>query len=1338
MKRIEFFIIAILLCFNANGKNHHFRHIGIADGLSQVCIYSIYQDELGTVWVGTSEGLNRYNGENAKAFSLSSAGLGIPNREISRVTGDKNGHLYILSGRNLVMMDIYHEKFQVLIRDKARAFCCHKDTLWVACGNEICKFVPGRDNIPQKVGDLSNKGSCVDMLVEGDSLYIATYDRLIAAPCNDVNEHREMLKYQRGRCLTHDSSGNFWVGTWEGLYLLERDGTVRIFKSDEGTISDNQVRAVLEDSSQKIWIGTFKGLDSYDPESNSWEHFTGYGSYANTLSHNSVLALHKDMQDNIWVGTYYGGINIFNPNDENNIFFHSEPHIESSLSFPVVGKMTEDELGNIWICTEGGGLNRYDAENGDFTRLMHMEGNGRSIGSNNLKSILYREKNNRLYVGTHLGGLYIHDPSTGKGYTLHHVKGDKTSLPHEIINDIQNYKRGLALLTQGGPTFMDPVSEKFYPLINNADINKILNREFQWETFLIDRKDRMWLASTENGILCVDLVTSQMTRYDQGALGMSKTVHIYEDRYGDIWFSTIGSGVLRFQEKDGSFIGYDTDNCLPSNYCYYITGGRDNDELYILHSDGFSIFDVGSSSVMGTYNLMEQTYAQGSAIFRSSNGYVFISGTNGLSAFREKNLENKTETRLSYDKLWIHNDEIEPDDHTGILDCIVAKTESIKLRYNQNNITVEFITHDFTNKSKDLKYEYLLEGFDNNWTRTSTRSITYTKLRPGNYTLRTRAVDEPDSEIALGIRIKAPFYSSIWAYLIYVILAGLICWILVRLYIRHVTLKQSLGYEIKEKEHIEKMNEEKLRFFMNISHEFITPLTLIIGQIEIMMQKEDLSNQINKRIQRIYRNAWHMRNLISELLDFRKQEQGYLKLKIEEGNLVSFTRQIYMCFNEFAQKKDMTYRFECTESSISAWFDPRQLQKVIFNLISNAFKYSHDNGTITVEVKRSNNNAIVSVTDSGIGIPEEELSRIFERFYRGNGSSTKTTGTGLGLSLSKGIIDMHHGSIEVNSKEGQGSRFSFTLPLGNRHFTVEELANQNADEIAAHDVPLMEIPMTEMSDTCNFEEEETTTEYSHSEIGLVPSVLIVDENAELVTMLKDIFSQKYTVYTALSGHEGFNIVQTNQPDLVICDVAIADMSGKDLCYRIKNNVSLSHISVVLLTAQTSPDYMVEGFMFGADDYITKPFDVRILMARCDNLIRNKRRLWNHLGSKQHKVESSMVGVVSERDRKFMDKCIKVIKANFTNPEFGVTTLASELCISRSKLYLQFKQLTGLTPNEFINKVKLDEAMELLKASPEYNISDISIRLGFSSPRYFSRTFKNFFGTSPQSVRKKDK
>lgn len=1342
MKSRFILLLSIFSFIAVNAKDRYFKHLGVSDGLSQVCIFSIYQDEIGAVWLGTSEGLNRYNGKDVKIFRPAEGEHSLTNNEIQNLCGNKKGQMYIRSGNDLIKLDIYKEQFTTLRQNDVYSIFSEKDTLWAVCRDGIYFYTEEEQKLTLFTQLSQGKEQALAVYVNKETVWAISDTHLVAISRHAPDTQEVWATFKQGKCVSADSQGNIWVGTWEGLYRigLDKSQTHYTQAGDGGEISHNQVRCVLEDGYGCIWVGTFRGLDCYDPATDQWSHYARYGNSPNTLSHTSILALHKDMQGNIWVGTYYGGANVFNPDKTDNHFFQAEPMQADCLSFPVAGKMTEDNKGNIWICTEGGGLNRYQPQTGTFTRYMHRSNDPGSVGSNNLKSIFYQKENNRLYIGTHFGGLYVFDPATNRGHTLRHIKGDSTSLPHDIVNDIQEYKGGYAVLTQGGAAWLDPGTEKFSPLTHDVQARRLLSRRFAYETFLIDSRQRIWLAEAGGGVICIHLPSAAIERYvsdtnHPSTIGKFKIVHIFESSQGEIYFSTIGSGMFKYQEKDRTFKSYSTaGEVLPSNYCYYISESEKDHHLYLLHSKGVSVFNPQTEQVEATYHLFQQSYSQGSALFPDKAGTIYVSGTNGLALLREQLLRTPpAQSYLNFDKLYVLNEEIQPNS-SGILRDILAKTSDIYLKHNQNNITIEFAPFTYRSDRNGL-YEYHLHGYDKTWTQTSGTAITYTNLPPGNYTLKVRPLEteqNPHKEISLHIHVSAPFYATGWAYLLYLLCVIAILTAIIRFKTRQAALTSSLEFERKEKERIEEINQLKLRFFTNISHEFRTPLTLILGQIEALMQSDKLGTSVYNRILRIYKNAWHLRNLISELLDFRKQEQGYLKLKVEERDLTGFCRQVYTSFYEYAQRKGINYHFDYVEETIPVWFDAVQLQKVVFNLLSNAFKYTPEGGSVTLEVRHNSTQAVISVTDTGAGIPEEEIQKIFERFYQAdNSSSFFRLGTGIGLALAKGIMEMHHGKIDVTSTVGKGTRFSLTLLLGNRHFTEEEMTHTEENEafIIQDNLPAV-LPFDEPEadvDGVQSPDGEETGEKSK------PVLLLVEDNEELLALLSDLFRPMYEVHTAQNGREGLEMTRQLHPDLIVSDIMMPEMSGKEMCYKIKNNVELSHIPVVLLTAHTSTDYIVEGFMFGADDYVTKPFNVKVLMARCNNLVKNKKRLMAHYAGKPV-VETADTNAVSQRDKELLEKCVAIIRENFENTAFDVMTLASRLCMGRSKLYMQFKQMTGLTPNEFILKVKLDEAMALLKNRPELNISEISVLLGFSSPRYFSKSFKAFFGVTPQSIR----
>ena len=1247
-----------------------------------------------------------------------------------------------------MVFNLYKEQFTCVRKDDVKGLFCRDGKLWVICDQSVCTYLPGEKTLQPFASFPAEWGEGRSLYVDEKHVWVVTHNHLLRFDASSPGaEARAVTTFDKGRCLSKDRSGNLWIGTWEGLYRVDADENVTHFLHRPGSegLSDNYVRCVMEDNAGYIWVGTFRGLDCYHPATGRWSHYIHQDYNPNSLSHNSVLALHEDSHHNVWVGTYYGGVNFFTPYPLNKQFYTASSEHRDRLSFPFVGRMTEDDAGNLWICTEGGGLNKLNPVTGEFTRYTHQEGNPHSVGNNNLKSIFYHQPTQRLYVGTHTGGLSIFDIRRN---TFSRTTGSP-QLAANIINEIQSYKDGLAILTHGGPFFMDLQSETFSPFPGGASVAELLRKTFTYETFFIDSREHLWLALSAGGLICIHLPSGRIEKFETNAdnpssIGKFKVVHIFESSDGELYFGTIGSGLFKYRPQNHSFHVYNVQNhSLPNNYCYYIRESSLNHKLLLLHNKGLSVFNPQTETVEQTYHLFQQNYSQGSTLYVSRDGTLYIGGANGLASLSEAYLYSSPgEERLCFEKLLIFNREVLPDDGSGILHETLARTSGIRLKHDQNHVTVTFSSFNYLSERNKV-YEYRFENLDKEWTPATGHSITYTNLPPGNYTLRVRAVEPAAAgaeEISLDIHVAAPFYANPYAYTLYALLLAAVLGLFLHFKLRQARLQSSLEGERKEKERIEELNQSKLRFFTNISHEFRTPLTLIIGQLEAIMQINKLEPSVYKRIVRVYKNSWHMRNLITELLDFRKQEQGYLKLKVEERDLVPFIHEIYNSFYEYAQMRNISYSFRHAEDSIHAWFDPVQLQKVIFNLLSNAFKYTGEGGAVTVSLRQTSTQVLISVSDNGAGIPEEAIQKIFDRFYQADFTpSSLSLGTGIGLALAKGIMEAHHGKIEIKSKVGEGSEFMLSLLLGNGHFDKADFAvgKQQASAVYLENSS-SPLPPAAVSAGAEVSVDMTggddKTEAANG--GNKPVLLLVEDNEDLLEMLHDLFSTFYEVHTARNGREGLAAAEQLQPDLIVSDVMMPEMSGKEMCYKLKNNVELSHIPIVLLTAQNSVEYIVEGYMFGADDYVTKPFNVKILLARCSNLIRNKQQLITHYSKLPATQITETMPAVNTHDKELLDKSIAIVKKNFESPDFDVTSLASALCMGRSKLYMQFKQMIGLTPNEFILKVKLDEAMSMLKNQPDLNISEISTALGFSSPRYFSKCFKAFFGVAPQGVRRR--
>ncbi len=1336
---IVLFIIVSVSSYGSAASNNdiYFYHIGIQDGLAQINVMSIYQDEMGTMWFGTTEGLNRYNGQTMQIFR--------PSEEIDRITqnmiysiqGDKAGSIYIHADNNLIRYDIASQKFRILPVKNIKAVFSRKNSLWVVTGNEILQYDKRSDTFIKYAQITADIGNIKCFYINDKQSWVGGTKGLAIISGNTGEKQEHILKNEDVTCLFEDSRACMYIGTYSsGMYVISPSRDITNYKHSPGknSISNNQVRTIIEDNTGAIWIGTFFGLNRYDPESGLWKKYISNDNIPYALSHNSVFALLKDIQGTVWVGTYFGGVNYFNTEIDMFRYYGASSTNIDFLSFPFVGKMTEDGKGNLWICTEGGALNCLNLESRQFSRFMFKNNNLETTEYNNQKCIWYRQGTEQLYIGTYNGGLVIYDINKQNFRRILSGTANPYSLPNNTINKMQYYDGCLVLLTQSGFAKMDMEKEELHPLSTNPDIIRQLSGIGLY-TFLIDSNDRLWIQ--KGGITSINLKTKEVRNFKQDQNGKdiisSNITDIYESSSGDIYFSTVGHGIFRYTQESDKIETYTKKDGLKSDYCYCISE-LPSGKLLLLHNKGISILSpeqISKPLLMTTPKFPLTGFNYGSSVYVTKNKEIFIGGVNGLVSFYEEDLNKKdNKYTLYFDKLYVNHQLVVPEDKSGILDKSLFLCDEIKLGSEQNNIIIEFASSNYLNTTHS--YEYKLEGYDNEWIHTDNPVITYTNLNAGSYKLLIR--EEQDGEKSsqiymLAIYISPPFYLSIYAYILYFILIVLITGAVFRFYSQRIKLKATQ----KEKIQIEALNQNKLRFFMNVSHEFRTPVTLISGQIELLLTQKDLTNKVIHKLLRIQKNTNHLLNLVTELLDFRKQEQGYNRLNLKQVELIAYMKSVFSIFQEYALKKRIKFTFQYSEPDIMIYIDPVQFQKAVYNLLSNAFKYTQEGGNIKLDIAIKGQQVYIKVIDNGIGIPQESLSKVFDRFYQVEyPASGITSGTGIGLALTKGIVLAHKGEIYVKSTLNEGSTFVIVLNLGISHFSKQELEQKDTSSQSFLPVMNDKIQLNDLT------EDETEPDSPRPNPD-APSVLFVEDNEELLKILTEAFSIQYNVYTATDGKTGWDIILKHLPDIVVSDIMMPNMTGKELCYKIKNNIYTSHIPVVLLTAQDSEQQILDGLLFNADAYITKPFSMSILLSQCNNLLNNRNLLYKKFRNKEFVTDNNEAQITGDNDNLLLNKAIEIIKSNFENTEFDMNRLATELGLGRTKLYMVIKQETGLTPNEFTLNLKLKEAVRLLENRPQMNISDIAICLGFSSTKYFSKCFKTFYGINPQDWRrKKDK
>lgn len=1308
----------------------------MSEGLSQASVMSIYQDQLGRMWFGTREGISVYNGENMlvyKAWNNENSEEHIDvlyGNECDFLTGNKEGDVFFRTNGALMRYDIREESFHIVRSQNVRTLTSFKGDIWCVCSDSLFTYNALGDSLDFRMK--TNVENTFTMLLVGNKLWLGTEKGLYLI--EEGKNAEVIIPHLDIYSVFASSVGDIWVGTrMHGLFCLSPDGTQKRYTSADQSankIFNDQIRQFVEDSYGNIWFGTFYGLYKYNPYTGEFTVFAR-DQLPGSLTHSSIFPVYIDNQGTIWVGTYYGGVNYFNP--ESDIFSYYSDNVSRSdcLSYGFVGRMVEDKEGNVWISTEGGGVNCLDRKTRTFRRYQ-AGGESNSLLHDNVKCICYDEKRNDIYLGTHTGGFSRIDVKTRRIHNyLNDVKDNPDQLPSHIISAIGIHGDYLYVSARNGLFKMHLEAETF-ERIGNYCI-----------AFTFDPNGYMWIVYEEHIVRMNTTNTEDVKIYYYSDYNIRFKATCVKAISGNIYFGTLGSGLFCLDDSSDKITSYTvSDNYLLSNYCYDIT--ETNQGSILVTSDkGLTIFNpvTGDSRFIKLgISLPITSITEGCGVLACKNNEIFIGSTDGLTSFWEDDLDRKEKNyQIYFSDMLIHNEKVYPGDKTGILDKALPYTRHITLKHSQNNMIIRFASNNYIDVQKNNEYEYMLTGFDSEWIPISLNSIYYTNLNPGDYELLVRERDLPPNSvkrqgISLSIKIKKPWYNTVWAWLLYFTVTSSVLFFFIRMLVIRRRLSLSLQREREDKLRNEELNQEKLRFFTNISHEFRTPLTLIISQIDLLFQNSTLTPSVYNKIIKISKHANRMRNLISELLEFRRFEQNFATLRVTEQDLIPFLKDICLSFSEMSVQQSITLNFSTLTESVLLWFDSYQMQKVFYNLISNAFKYTLRKGTIDIIIEEDQDAVTIKVIDSGIGLSAEDASRIFDRFYQaenGMSASGSNPGTGIGLALSRNIIELHHGQISVQSELNYGTIFSVKLQKGCVHFTGDERVTilEESSGKLMYDNAIYPEPITEK------EYEEIAKIIPENVDGEQFKVLLVEDNEELLQILQSIFSPLYRIFLAKNGEEGLQLALVEKPDLIVSDVMMPVMSGTEMCIRVKNNIDLCHIPVVLLTALNTIEQKIEGLQQGADDYIDKPFHAKALLMRCNNLIRN-RLLMQSKWSKQGDLDLNLLAT-NPIDQKLLEKITDIVKQNINNVDFDVNTLAKELAMGRSSLFSKFKSLTGMTPNDFIQGQRLKCASVMLRENPQMQIAEISETLGFSSPVYFSRCFKNQFGVSPAQFRKGD-
>lgn len=1305
-----------------------FNHLKIAQGLSHSSVNAIYQDEFNQMWIATRDGLNRYDGFKIEVFRPVVDDVnGIFGNNIPRVTGDKKGTIYIQCMAGLVTYDLKKQKFNVVQRDSIRFIAYGKNRLWIAQQNEV-NYLSQGEAVIRHYARLDPRYNVTSITEDSFSnLYVGTQSHGLFM-IDGNGRSKSLIKDISVICTVVDKQQRIWVGTLNnGLYCIEPNGTIANYVNDnrdKESIPNNYVRTICQDDMDYFWIGTYGGLARFDPETKKFKSFN-YASFdAYSIGSSSIWSIIKDTHGLLWIGTFFGGIDIINPEFSFNSYYR--PSIDNKgLSSSIISTAAEDEKGNLWIGTDDAGVNYFDRKNGAFTRFTHDAGNSKTISSNTIKATLVDKENNCLWIGMHLGGLNKLNLDT-KQITRINLNTGKPAVDN-YVRSIVKLGDKLLLGTHYSVQVYDIKTGTSTRLLDTSYTET--NRQI-WD-MMLSSDSCLWFATSAD-VFKYNFRTKSLKKYiyNNNKAKIRENITLatfYEDKKKRVWIGSANKGLGLYENKRDSirFLNTANTNIIDD----YVLGINESPIGYLLiaTNKGLSLFDVDKNTFYNYYNdFFPFESLNERSVFKSRSGEIILCSMNGLLILTERDLMLKPkEYAINLTALYVNNKLITPEAEPGIIKESILYSDKIELNNSQTVLSVEFSTSNYT-KALQPDIQYILEGFDQEWVNMHSNNnlITYTNLNPGTYTLKIKGVNkltQQDTPVkSIKIVVHPPFYKMWYAYLFYLLFAiGLLILIFYQ-----VKLKTSLKYAHIEKKHIEEMNQYKLRFFTNVSHEIRTPVTLIITQLEMLLQRIDLSQSIRRRLTNVMRNTNNLKTLINELLDFRKQEQGYLQLKVSENDLIKYLEEIFFSFKDQANYKQIHVSFIHKDDALRMLFDAGQLYKVFFNLMSNAMKFTPSGGSVSLQVEKKTDWVTISVSDTGTGIKKEEIDKLFESFYQGENAleASIDPGTGIGLALVKSIVDAHGGTISVQSNENSGSIFAVSLPLFPL-YTQEADSDDKPETIDYQQV--LALP------------EQAFLEDIHKKrpVGVSPksiTILIIEDNKELLELLENIFALIYTVIKTDNGETGLKMAIEFKPDIILSDIMIPGISGIELCKRIKTNLEICHIPVVLLTARTAAESNLEGLMAGADDYITKPFNTQILITRCNNLVNNRIILQKRFRTSADLDTAQLAN--NENDQELLNKAIAFIEENIGNPDLNISLFANKMFMGRSSLFGKIKGITGQTPKDFITTIRMKKSLVMLKENPSLPVSEVATMVGFNDTSYFIKMFKQNFGVTPKQYR----
>ena len=1335
--------------------NLKFKQLSAPHSLPTNEVQKVYQDRDGFIWFATRNGLCQYNGYETTLYksNLYSPDL-LTTNSITCLVDDNNNNLWIGTSEGLNVMDkrtgeIKKYKAPSISNNVVSALCVTRDnTLWVGTDNGLCRYVPEKDTFVvcgDEFGDGRLRYVTIKSLLEdsdGD-LWIGTWAQGLFrySPSTDkVVVYPKINEQYSSHVIYEDSNKDIWVGSWGyGLFKLRnpKDMENVSYQSllhengDDSSLSDNIVYDIAEDiNTHTLWVGTRSGLSilRLDESSSFINYKSGKSDYR--IPSDEVNSIMRDSQKNMWIGAIGGGV-LMADTRQPAFALHTLNFGDEDIPVTSVRTLFADSDQNLWIGVGTYGLARREYVTGELKMYSHIPEFSGVKDLPSLFAVVQRKKSGDIWFGMYNGGIYVYR----KGEKVKHLTTKNSAfLTSDCVSALyEDYEGNCWVGTRGGigVRLSDGTDYRF----ETMNFNDSLSAGWIYVRDIVqDMDNSVWLATSNFGVIHItgDVRQPSTLKYENYSFHNRKLITntvlcMHIDRFGRLWAGTEGGGLYLYNRSTGQFEEKTRTYSIPGDVIVSIEEDKSGNLWLGTVSGLVKLYVAAVGNDFSTRIYTSADGLQDNFIVNSScsrDGELFFGGHKGYNSFFPDKMEipsQETNFLITDIKIFNHSFKNLPVElQQKISPVMPTYTSKIELPYKYNNFSIEFAALTYKNPELN-RYAYRLQNFDRDWQYTDAdrRFAYYNNLPSGTYTFQLKATNE-NGEWSGYVReftvvVLPPFWATWWAYLLYMVLVLVIGVLIYRTIKKRILLQNALRLREMEKAKAEELNHAKLQFFTNITHELLTPLTIISATVDELKTQapshNDLYTVMNSNIQRLIR-------LLQQILEFRKAETGNLKLRVSPGDLAAFVRTGTESFKPLVKKRKIHFSLLCDPESIVGYFDIDKLDKIMYNLLSNAAKYNKEDGFIQVTLSYDEEDrefVLLRVKDNGKGISREKQATLFKRFYEGDYRKFNTIGTGIGLSLTKDLVTLHGGTISVESEVDHGTEFIVRIPIERSYYDEEQID----DEVIS--LRQTAIDYEDTPEDVIAEVQELATKAN--------SILLVEDNEELLNLMTKLLGREYNVFTAENGKEGIIVLENEDVDLIVSDIMMPEMDGIEFCKYVKGHLEISHIPVILLTAKNKEEDRAEAYEIGADAFISKPFNLTVLHARIRNLLKYKARM-------AHDFKNQIVFEVKDLnytslDEDFIQRAINCVNNHLEDPNFDQAQFADEMLTSKSTLYKKLKSLAGLNTSSFIRNVRLKAACRIMEEKGiNIRVSELAYAVGFNDPKYFSSCFKKEFGMLP--------